>query len=50
MLIFGKYTEEEVNDLIDEWHEDVYTELELWEHLGVSRQEYAEFVSQGFRE
>jgi len=35
--------EEELNDLIDEWHNSDTTE-EIWEHIGMTEEEYAKFV------
>ena len=45
MLIFGKYTEDE----LDEWHKDIFGEEELWEFLKVTREEYNEFLTRGLR-
>ena len=38
------YTEEELDDLIDKWHNGDGKGLELYEYVGVSREDYAKWV------
>jgi hypothetical protein len=44
-----KLTKNEINDLIDFWHDDKSILCELWEFLGWSKSDYTQWVkSPGF--
>ena len=40
-----KYTQQEIDDLIDKWHDDETEFVSLREYLGMTEKEYEDFVT-----
>lgn len=45
LCLSGEVLEDEIDDFVDDWHEDEETTLELHEYLGMSWDEYSVWVT-----